>query len=355
MTRPRRLVAAAAALTAAMLLSACGGGTSATAADGAASLDGQRLVWVNYGGVGLEAAQKGWLDPFSEKTGVQFATDSPSDLAKVKAMVEAGNTSWDVIDIDVSQAGANCGTLFEKRPADLDISTIDPKYVTDDCGVPIITQAVTLVYNKKLFGANPPTRITDYMDQARFPGKRMLFNNATGSAEPLLMAAGVPAEQVYPLDWKRLEGAVRELGPNLVAQPTLAQMGASLESGDFAMCLCYTGRTALAQKNGADVGIVWDSTWVGWDGAYAIKGSKAPQAQTAFLQYLATPESDGFYRYLPYGSTITGAQPDVPADFQAAMPEFNRDAIKHESVMDVTYWRDDVDAKFAEWARILSG
>lgn len=354
MNRPRRSVAAATAVAAAMLLSACGGAASNGAADGR-SLDGQQMVFVNYGGAGLEAAQKGWLDPFSEQTGVQFATDSPTDLAKIKTMVESGNTTWDVVDIDVSQAGANCGTLFQKRPADFDISKIDPKYVTDDCGVPIITQAITLVYNKKLFGANPPTRMTDFMDRQKFPGKRMIYNSATGGAEPLLMAAGVPTDQVYPIDWNRLEGTIRDLGQDLVMQPTLSQMTASLESGDFAMCLCYTGRAALAQKNGADIAIVWDKTWLAWDGAYAVTGSRAPEAQWKFLQYLAGPESNGYYSYMPYGPTLRDANLDVSLEFRAAMPNFNQDKINEELIMDVDYWTKDVDAKFAEWNRIIAG
>jgi putative spermidine/putrescine transport system substrate-binding protein len=349
MKRPRRLVAAAA--LAAFALTACGG--TAPASD--SPLSGQRLVFVNYGGVSADAAQKGWLDPFSEKTGIQFAIDGPSELAKVKAMVESGSTTWDVIDLDPALGAANCGTLFEKRPADFDMSQVDPQYVTDECGVPIIVQAVALVYNTELFGANPPTKASDFYDTATYPGKRMFLNSPTGSAEPLLAATGVTPEQMYPIDFPRLRTALQGLGSDVVAAQTLAQITGALESGDFAMCLCYTGRMALAAQNGAPVDLVWDQTWLGWDNAYAIKGSQSPQAQMAFLQYLATPESVGFYEVLPYGPATPAAKPNVSDAFKSTMPDYNRDKINTTYNADFTWWADNADAAYAEWTRTVTG
>jgi putative spermidine/putrescine transport system substrate-binding protein len=349
MKRPRRLAAVAALV--ALTMTACGEGGASS--DG--SLSGQQLVFVNYGGVGLDAAQKGWLEPFSEKTGVQFATDSPSELAKVKAMVESGNTTWDIIDLDPALGAANCGTLFEQRPSDFDMSQVDPQYVTNACGIPIIVQAVALVYNTERFGDNPPTTASDFYDTATYPGKRMFLNAPTGSAEPLLAATGVTPEQMYPLDFPRLENALDGLGSDMVAAPTLAQMTSALESGDFAMCMCYTGRMALAAQNGAPVGVVWDRTWLGWDEAFAIKGSKSPQAQMEFLQYLATPESVGFYEVLPYGPATPAAKPDVTDAFRATMPDFNRDKINAAYNANFRWWADNADTAYAEWTRILAG
>jgi putative spermidine/putrescine transport system substrate-binding protein len=349
MKRPHRLAAVAA--LAALALTACGeGGTSS---DG--SLSGQRLVFVNYGGAGMDAAQKGWLDPFSEETGVQFATDSPSELAKVKAMVESGNTTWDVIDLDPALGAANCGTLFEKRPADFDMSQVDPKYVTNECGVPIIVQAVALVYNTKLFGDDPPTKASDFYDTAKYRGKRMFLNSPTGSAEPLLAATGVEPDQMYPIDFPRLQNALQGLGSDMVAAPTLAQISAALESGDFAMCMCYTGRMALAAQNGAPVGVVWDRTWLGWDEAYAVKGSKSPQAQMEFLQYLATPQSVGYYEVLPYGPATPAATPQVSDAFKATMPDYNKDKINLTYNADFAWWADNADAAYADWNRVVAG
>ncbi|MGY1746549.1 extracellular solute-binding protein [Blastococcus sp. SYSU D00695] len=356
MEHPRRKAAAAG--LAVLLLSSCGGGgdnDSGGGGNGDGSLEGQRLVFVNYGGLGLEAAQAGWLDPFSEETGVQFATDSPSDVARVQAMVEAGQTTWDVVDLDPGVGAANCGVLFEERPDDFDMSQVDERYVSDDCGVPIIVQASTLVYNADLFGDDPPTQMSDFLDTERFPGKRMYFNSPTGSVEPLLAADGVEPDQMFPIDWARVERINNDLGSDLVVQPTLAQMGSAVESGDFAMCLCYTGRIASAIENGANVGIVWDRTWLGWDMAYAVKGSQAPEAQWAFLQWLATPASVGFYEELPYSPATLDTEPDVSEEYKSVIPIYNEDQINVTYEFNVPWWSENAEEAYAEWNRVVSG
>src|SRR5690606_23596139 len=109
--------------------------TNSAGAD-APDLKGKQVVFTNYGGATMDAAKKGWLDPFAEKTGLQIATDSPSDPAKVKAMVQSGKPTWNIVDLDTGTGAMYCGELFEKR-GDIDISGIDPKYVTDECGVPV--------------------------------------------------------------------------------------------------------------------------------------------------------------------------------------------------------------------------
>jgi putative spermidine/putrescine transport system substrate-binding protein len=160
---------------------------------------------------------------------------------------------------------------------------------------------------------------------------------------------------MFPIDWNRVEGVMDGLGSDLVVEPTLAQMGADVESGNFAMCLCYTGRIATAIENGANVGIVWDRTWLGWDMAYAVKGSKAPDAQWAFLQYLATPESVGFYEKLPYGPATPDAEPDVSDAFKSVMPIYNEDKINATYNFDVPWWSENADDAYAQWNRVISG
>jgi putative spermidine/putrescine transport system substrate-binding protein len=352
----KRLVTATAVLPLA-LVTACGGGDdgSASASEGG-DLEGQQMVFVNYGGAGLEAAQQGWLDPFSEQTGVEFATDGPTDPAKIRTMVEAGQTTWDVVDIDVSVGGAECGTLFDERPDDFDLSEINPDYVTDDCGVPIILQTVGVVYNAELYGDNPPTSAEDFMDVENFPGKRIFFNYPVGTVEPLLMADGAAPDEVFPLDWSRVEAAYDELGSEATPLDALAQMNEAVEAGDFGMCLCYLGRIATSVEKGADVGVLWDKVYYAWDGLYAVTGSQAPEAQWEFIQYIATAQGQNpYYEILPYGPTTIGDPPEVKEEFEDFLPQFNEDQIQQEYAYDVDYWTDNIAADTEEWSRITAG
>jgi putative spermidine/putrescine transport system substrate-binding protein len=307
-------------------------------AGGKADLKGQKLVLVNYGGVTGETQKKAWLDPFSKETGVTTSMDSPTDPAKVKAQVETGNVVWDIVDVDGGVGGAGCGTLFKTREEmGVDISKVDPKYVSDECGVPIMVQVTALMYNKDTYKDNPPTKIADFIDTEKFPGKRLLFNYWLGALDQLELAAGVPPEDVYPYDFDIAKQAYDKVKDDLVLQSELAQQGEALASGDFDMCICYNGRAAITPGVSSDkVGIVWDGVWNAWDLLYATKGSKNPEAQAAFLNYVAKPAAqNAFTAIQPYEPTTIGSPPKVPEHFKYWMVSTNKD--KQTNSIDVDY------------------
>jgi putative spermidine/putrescine transport system substrate-binding protein len=332
-----------------------GRGSSTTTS--AVHLSGKKLVFVDYGGETLTAAKKAWLEPFEAKTGAQVATDSPSDPAKVKAMVQAGNPTWDVIDLDPASGASQCGKLYVTRKSlGVNITAVDPKYVTDACGVPVLLQVIALVYNKKLYGAHPPTRITDFLRVKQFPGTRMIFNYPVGGLEPLLLATGIAPGKLYPLDFARAASTIKQLGSNLELPSDLAQMTQSQESGTFGMCLCYLGRSAIAKLHGADIGVVWDHAYVGWDELYAIKGSKNTAAQAALMNYIATPGPQAkFTENEPYAPTTPASRPHVSATFKEFLPAGHDSQIGTPAVYDAAWWLKNTDVAFAKWTAMTAG
>lgn len=338
------------------LVAACGSSTGAGPAS-SGGLSGQKLVYVNYGGDTLTAAKGAWLNPFAQKTGVQIATDSPSDPAKVKAMVEAGNTTWDVIDLDTGSGATGCGTLYKTRKElGVSVAAIDPRYITDPCGVPIEVQEIGLVYNTKKFGNNPPTKITDFMNTQKYPGQRLMFNYATGGLDSLLLAAGVAPNSLYPLDLNRAKNAVKALGKNLTLDSTLAQEAQELESGDFSMCLCYLGRAAISAQKGAPINVVWNHAFSAWDAAYAVKGSSSPKAQAALLNYIATPSAQSaFTEQLPYGPTTPASKPKLPASYDKWLPQLNQDKMDGEALYSGAWWAANSNKAFAAWTAMTAG
>ena len=335
------------------------GSTSVATADvsGLPDLKGQKLVWVGFGGITGESTKKAWLDPFSKATGAAAVYDSPGDPAKVKAMVESGNVSWDVIDLDGGSGGAGCGTLFRTRKEmGVDMSEVDPKYVSDDCGVPIFRYTQALLYNKAKYKDNPPTKITDFLDTKRFPGKRALWNYAIGGWEPLIQAAGTPPDKVYPYNYDVGTKAYEKIKKNLVLKDELGQLGELLSSGKFDMCMCFTGRAAIRPNvDPSKVGIVWDGAWNGYDLAYAVKGSKVPHAQAAMLNYLARSKTqNAFTAIQPYEPTTIGPAPKVPEKFKYWMASYNKDKQSNTSLVDYEYLTKPgvTDEAIAKWAEL---
>ncbi|MPY56399.1 extracellular solute-binding protein [Streptomyces spongiae] len=351
----KRLASCIAIAAAVSVLAACGGGSSVGSAGKDGDLKGSRLVFVNYGGSSMEAAQKGWLEPFSKQTGVQFATDSPSDPAKVKAMVDSGNTTWDIIDLAPGAGRAGCGTLFEKRPKDFDLSAMQQKYIGDDCGIPIFVTNVQVVYNSEKYGDNPPTSSADFLNVKKFPGKRIFLNYVEGQVEPILMTAGVTQDKMYPIDWSKMKQVANTLGNEMTPQDSVAAATQALESGDYGMCLCYAGSLVAAKANGAKFGELWDKTYVAWDSLYAIKGSKNQSAQWKFLQYVATEKGQApFYQYSPYLTPFTNP-PAVPDQFKPFLPEAHKSEIKETLTYDPRYWANNLDDGITKWTQIMSG
>ena len=58
------------------------------------------LTFVSWGGTTQDAQKASWVDPFTKKTGIAVLEDGPTDYGKLKAMVESGNVTWDVVDVE---------------------------------------------------------------------------------------------------------------------------------------------------------------------------------------------------------------------------------------------------------------
>jgi Spermidine/putrescine-binding periplasmic protein len=80
----------------------------------------ETLSVVTFGGAYEAAAKKAYFEPFTQATGIGFSTESyDGGLAKLSAMEQAKNTTWDLIDLETNDAITACdeGLLqkFDKK------------------------------------------------------------------------------------------------------------------------------------------------------------------------------------------------------------------------------------------------
>src|SRR5215213_5459067 len=66
-----------------------------------AKADKGELVVVGWGGSRAAAMREVMFAPFEKATGIRVRDDGPPEAAKVKAMVDSGNVTWDVLDTDI--------------------------------------------------------------------------------------------------------------------------------------------------------------------------------------------------------------------------------------------------------------
>ena len=83
--------------------------TALTFAAGMASAEAHmadEMTIVSWGGAYSNSQQKAYSEPYAEKTGVNIINDESSAeaVAKLRAMNEAGNISWDVVDVTAADS-----------------------------------------------------------------------------------------------------------------------------------------------------------------------------------------------------------------------------------------------------------
>jgi putative spermidine/putrescine transport system substrate-binding protein len=348
--RRGRITIAAALTGSVVLLAACG------SSGGSGSNKAGPLTFVSYGGPLQENLETAWQKPYTAATGTEFRNDGPSDPAKLKTMVEAGKVSWDVVDLGSSFAAQNCGTYVTK----LDLSQVDtkkfPPGTVTDCGVPAFFYGLTFMYNTKKYGDNPPTKIADFFDTAKFPGRRLLPPDIdTGPLEDALLADGVPVGGLYPLDVNRALKKLDGIKADTTFAATNSQMQQAMVGDQVDMALIVTARAESAIKAGATFKPVWDKTILSSDSLVIPKGSPHVDEALKFITFTAEPaQSAKFTELASVLPSNSDAKPSLDETQDALNPNLpgRKDGVV---VSDVSWWAKNLDAVTKQYAAWMAG
>lgn len=368
----RRVTAAGSAAALLAALAACGGGSPAAEQVDLGSgppkagtvkkdaLKGVTMTFVSYGGIYQSGQTKAAIAPFAKESGAKILQDGPTDNAKLKAQVESGNVAWDIIDSTNVFTAQQCGKLFMKLDKSIvDTSKIPPGGITDDCSVPAIGYGLIMVYNTKKYAANPPTSWADFFDTKKYPGKRGL-QGATGEVdsgllEIALLADGVPADKMYPLDVDRALKKFSTIRNDAVFWSTGAQAQQQLESGQVDMSILWSGRAYTAAKNGAPFRPMWNQWMPEADTLAVLKGTKHPKAAFAAINYyLGAKQQAKLTELTSYSPVNVDAKPDVDPllkAFLTSAPERNKDRFP----LNIKYWAKHHDELVTAYTNWLAG
>jgi putative spermidine/putrescine transport system substrate-binding protein len=316
-------------------------GNSATGGD-------KSVVFANTGGTLAEIfKQNAYADLAA--TGVTVAEESPNNEAKLTAMVQAGQPTWDVFYSTPYTAIGKCGTLFEK----IDYSKIDTsslvKSQISDCGVPVINSAYLLVYNTDKYGASPPTSWADFYDTEKFPGTRGIMNYSKDAGmETALLADGVPGDKLYPLDYDRAFTKLDKIRPSLRFYDTGAQQTQALQSGEVDMMLAWPGRAYDAMKSGAHLAVAWNQPLQYFDALTIVKGSlHQDQAYELINSLIGTKNQEAIANRLPYLPVNSQAAPSK--DPQIAEFVDGPQSKGTTVVRDNDWWSKNLDEATQRW------
>jgi putative spermidine/putrescine transport system substrate-binding protein len=270
------------------------------------------LTFASYGGSTGEGEQKAWVDPYEASTGAQITVDEGDDPAKLKAMVEANQVTWDVVDVD-SDLGLDNQPWFE--PIDynvVDKGSITPEYAGKyRIGVNIFS--IVLGYNTDKTKGQTPSSWADFFDLQKFPGKRGVKDYASGGIlEMALLADGVSPDDLYPLDVDRALKKLDTIKDQLVYWGSGSEGQKLLESGEVTMGMVYNGRAWNAKNvDNAPVEIQWNQQLMNASYFVVPKGAPNKEAAMRWLAYImSTPVNGQLTKYVPYGPTNPDSEVD---------------------------------------------
>ncbi|PNG30762.1 polyamine ABC transporter substrate-binding protein [Pseudomonas protegens] len=177
------------------------------------------LVVVNWGGDALNAFRSAWTDSFTKSTGIPVRIDGagPTEGA-IRSQLASGRPSWDVVDVD-SYSAMTLGRDKVLQPLDYSVVQRDlvAPELSHEHGVAGYLFSYVIAWDSQKYGNNGPKNWADFWNVEQFPGKRTLYKWMNGMLEAALLADGVAADQLYPLDVPRALRKIDELKPHVLS------------------------------------------------------------------------------------------------------------------------------------------
>jgi len=349
--RSRSLLMGAGALVAALTLASCSDSTAAPeASDGSSEISGDILFYDTSGGTVWEQLDATLFADFTADTGVTVTDDYNEAATKFFGAAEAGAVDWSLLFLptlnDAEQA-ADAGYLAE---IDESIVPLDKlvEGTYSEYGIEVGTFGMVLAWDDDAY-ETAPTSMSDLWDVEAFPGNRCFFNNPQygWTLEAALLADGVAAEDLYPLDVDRALAKLDEIKDDITWWTSGAQSIESFENGSCDIGILWANRAFSAKTdNDFPMEITWD------EGGYANSvwaiPADAPNAEAAqeLLAHVIN-NTDGQIAFAstiptPIPASVIGIEPsDFPEAVQSFLPVGTN--VENAIRQDTDYYAENLD------------
>ncbi|TCU19943.1 ABC transporter substrate-binding protein [Rhizobium sullae] len=308
----------------------------------------ESLVFSSWGGTTQDAQKAAWASKFTTDTGTPVVQDGPTDYGKLKAMVEAGQVSWDVVDVEgdyAAQAGKN-GQLEKLDFSVIDKSKLDPRFVTD--------YSVGSFYYSFVIGCNAdavsacPKTWADLFDTAKFPGKRTFYKwSAPGVIEAALLADGVAADKLYPLDLDRAFKKLDTIKSDIIWWSGGAQSQQLLASAEAPFGSLWNGRMTALAKSGVKAETSWEQNITAADSLVVPKGAPNLKAAMKFIALATSAEAQAaFAKETGYAPTNIESAKLMDPETAKTLPD---QQTASQVNADMAYWADNREAIGERW------
>ncbi|MEM9426820.1 MAG: extracellular solute-binding protein [Pseudomonadota bacterium] len=355
--------------------------TTALAVSAGASLaDGHmadELTVVSWGGAYQVSQQRAYSEPYAEMTGTSFVWDESSAeaVAKLRAMNEAGNITWDVVDVVAADAIRLCdeGLAMEIDHDEMLAAAPDGTSATEDFGDLIVSDCfIPQIVYSTAFGFrtdkldSAPTSVCAIFDTETYPGKRSLERRPIANLEWALICDGVDISEVYDVleteeGQDRAFAKLDTIKDNTIWWSAGAETPQLLADGEVTIGSTYNGRLfSVIEEQNQPVGMLWDWQMFDLDGWIIPAGLPEDRLARAmdFVKFATdTQRLADQAKYISYGparassAPLVGQHADLGIEMAPHMPTDPANSV-NTFLFNYEWWadyRDDLDAKFQAW------
>jgi putative spermidine/putrescine transport system substrate-binding protein len=220
----------------------------------------------------------------------------------------------------------------------------------------MLVWAQVMGYRTDAFKGAKPSGWADFWDTKKFPGDRTLTGAGSGNNPELefaLLAAGVPADKLYPLDLDMAFASYDKIKSDVVKWwETGAVAPQMLTDREVVLASVWNGRMAPLQASGVPVDVSWAQGLMKRDCWAVPKGAKNRANAMKFIAYstMAIPQAR-LSSLIPYGFVNDKSGDYIPAEQMAKLP--SAPDIRSQLVSYNYQWwvdnRDTVVTRFNKW------
>ena len=339
------------------------------------------MTLVSWGGAYQASQINAYSDPYQEMNpGVEIVWDesSPEAVARMRAMDEAGNVTWDLVDVVAADAIRLCdeGLAMEVdhdailapgddgTPASADFGDL----IVSDCFIPQIVYSTTNGYRTDVaaWEGRTPEDVCAIFDMENFPGTRTLERRPINNLEWALLCDGVAMEDIYDV-LETQEGIDRAFAMlDTIKDDTIWWSSAAeaiqfMADGEAVTGSTYNGRlfSAIVEQN-QPIEMLWDAQVFDIDG-WIIPEDLPDDRLNRVLDFVSfatdTQRLADQAAYISYGPARASSAPLVGTHAELGVemaPHMPTNPANSERVIVFNYlwwadYRDDLDARFQAW------
>ncbi len=324
----------------------------------------KKFVYSGSGGVVADTEKAVYLQPFAAATGwqIEYVSTEAQRMAQLEAMVRAGRTSWDVMEVSATDypLGVSKG-LFEA----IDYSKVDPKNVLPAVarlpyGVGAAAFSTVMVVRRdKQPAGKTMASWSDFWDVKTFPGPRALRGRPQYNLEFALQAEGVPLGDLYKV-LSTKEGVDRAFKKLDTIKPHVAKWWTSgaesvqlLNDGEAFFGTTYNGRVGKLQSSGIPAEIVWNGSAIHLTLVGIPKGAKNLAQAHEYVRIRTTmpvPMRE-YIKQLPYPGFAPGLYEGMKDEVIQTFPTYSKNVAVQFSG-DEAFWSknlDKIEERWNEW------